>query len=161
MTLGDRVAVLNHGVLQQYDRPRAIFDRPANTFVAGFMGSPPMNLLAGRLEGETVCVADLTVPITRAQRAALTSDEVVVGVRADAFVAASDGDNALNSVIELVEDLGSDAYAYCMTGLRAARHLAVRVDAAQVPERGTKLRLRPRDGSVHLFDGRSGDRLPD
>ncbi|MDF1602617.1 sn-glycerol-3-phosphate ABC transporter ATP-binding protein UgpC [Nocardioides sp. YIM 152315] len=162
MTLGDRVAVLDHGVLQQFDRPRAIFDRPANTFVAGFMGSPPMNLLGGRLEGEDVRVAELTLPTTRAQREALTSDEVTVGVRTDAFVPAADGEAALNSIIELVEDLGSDAYAYCMTDLGgAARHLAVRVDPDEVPDRGAKLRLRPRPGAVHLFDGRTGDRLPD
>ena len=163
MTLGDRVAVLNHGVLQQFDKPRAIFDRPVNTFVAGFIGSPPMNLLPGRMDGEAVRVADLELPITREQRAALTSEAVTVGIRTDALVPAADGESGLRTVIELVEDLGSEAYAYCTLDIPGADHrqLAVRVDQEQVPERGTPLRLRPRLGGVHLFDAATGDRLPD
>jgi multiple sugar transport system ATP-binding protein len=163
MTLGDRVAVLDHGVLQQFDRPRAIFDRPVNTFVAGFIGSPPMNLLPGRVDGESVRVADLELPITREQRTALTSAAVTVGFRTDALVPASEDEGGLRTVIELIEDLGSEAYAYCTLDIAGAdrRQLAVRVDQEKVPERGTPLRLRPRLGGIHLFDASTGDRLPD
>jgi multiple sugar transport system ATP-binding protein len=163
MTLGDRVAVLDHGVLQQFDKPRAIFDRPVNTFVAGFIGSPPMNLLPGRIDGESVRVADLELPITREQRTALTSEAVTVGFRTDALVPAAEDEGGLSTVIELVEDLGSEAYAYCTLDIPGAdlRQLAVRVDQEKVPERGTPLRLRPRLGGVHLFDASTGDRLPD
>lgn len=163
MTLGDRVAVLKGGVLQQFDRPRAIFDRPVNTFVAGFIGSPPMNLLDARLEGEEVQLAGLSLGVTRAQRDALTSTAVTVGIRTDSLVPIADGDEGIPAVIELVEDLGSDAYAYCSIDLDGAgtHQMAFRVDPDSVPERGARLRLRPRVGGVHLFDAVTGQRLPD
>src|SRR6187401_2841196 len=85
MTMGDRVAVLRDGLLQQCASPRALFMHPVNLFVAGFIGSPAMNLLPAMLTGETAEVGSLRVPLTPAQRADLTSDRVVIGVRPEGF----------------------------------------------------------------------------
>ncbi len=164
MTLGDRVAVMKDGLLQQVDRPRVLFDRPVNTFVAGFIGSPPMNLLHGELAGEDVHVGELVLRVGRQQRTALTSGGVVVGIRTDAFTMESDGDDkrGLRAIVELVEDLGSDAYAYCTTDVGGREiQVAVRVHPDDVPERGAKVSLVSQPHAVHLFDAATGARLPD
>ncbi|MGO1349740.1 MAG: ABC transporter ATP-binding protein, partial [Brevibacterium aurantiacum] len=80
MTMGDRVAVLAEGRLQQVDTPRALYDRPANLFVAGFMGSPAMNLIAVTVEGSSLRLGDVEVSLTPDQRAQVTGDTVTVGV---------------------------------------------------------------------------------
>jgi multiple sugar transport system ATP-binding protein len=166
MTLGDRVAVMKGGLLQQVDKPRALFDRPSNTFVAGFIGSPPMNLLPARLDADVASIGEVSVPMSRVQRSALTGNDVIVGIRTDALGLRRvdvDGDGSgLRAVVELVEDLGSDAYAYCTTELGDGQaQVAVRVDPADVPDRGTKVFLVPKANGMHLFDGTSGERLPD
>ncbi len=161
MTMGDRVAVLDGGRLQQCDTPRILFDRPANTFVAGFIGSPAMNLFPARVQGESAHVAGLTVPLSSAQRAPLSAPGVILGIRPGGFVLAP-GEPGLRVVVELVEELGTDAYAYCTADdpeLDGAQ-LAVRVDPEQVPDRGLRTTLVPKPGSVHVFDAATGRRLP-
>src|SRR6185436_13948207 len=81
MTMGDRVAVLDRGVLQQCASPRNLFTDPVNLFVAGFIGSPQMNLLAATVEDDGARYGSLAVPLTPGQRAALTSGAVTIGVR--------------------------------------------------------------------------------
>jgi multiple sugar transport system ATP-binding protein len=163
MTLGDRVAIMRDGVLQQFDKPRVLFDRPANVFVAGFMGSPPMNLLSGHIDGDIVKVGELGVSIARSQIDRLRSGDVTVGIRTDAWepTASTPAEGALHAVVDLVEDLGTDAYAYCSLqeqGL-TSQQIAVRVAQDAVPDRGSMLHLRPRSGTVHLFDAVTGDRV--
>lgn len=87
MTLGDRIVVLHDGRIQQVDRPVAVYERPANTFVAGFLGSPPMNLLPGSYADGRLRVGDQIVPLMGEMRARLGSFEgpLVVGARPEAF----------------------------------------------------------------------------
>ncbi len=158
MTMGDRLAVLNGGVLQQLDTPQAIYDRPANLFVARFIGSPAMNVLPGRLErdgGEAAVVAaGLRLPLAPAQVAAvdgMAGRDVLVGIRPEhlALDGQAGGDGALAGQVELVERLGSESFAYVETGAgtvtaRLPGEVAVRV--------GEPLRLAVRDGQFHLFD---------
>ncbi len=163
MTMGDRVAVLNDGRLQQCDAPRALFDRPVNTFVAGFIGSPAMNLLQATVGPDGAEVSNLRIPLTPAQRAALSGPSVIVGVR-PGDLTVSTADDGLTAIVELVEELGTDAYAYCTregAALDDDVQFAVRVDPGQVPARGTKVSLVPKKGSVHLFDAKTALRLPD
>jgi multiple sugar transport system ATP-binding protein len=116
MTLGDRVAIMKLGVLQQVGTPRDLYDRPANVFVAGFIGSPPMNLLPGELIGDgavaRTALGDLPLPLPRELRPA--DGRVVVGVRPEAFAegAPADAEIAVDAPVELTESLGSDVYLH-------------------------------------------------
>jgi multiple sugar transport system ATP-binding protein len=156
MTMGHRVAVLKDGRLQQCDSPRTLYDHPANMFVAGFMGTPAMNLCtlpcdhgAARLGGEEL---RLPAGVNGAR-------EVVVGLRPEALELAGDG---LAGRVEVVEELGADAYAFCEVELPGgpARMIA-RVDARHPPAQDERVTLRPRLDEAHVFDAVSGLRLDD
>jgi multiple sugar transport system ATP-binding protein len=117
MTLGDRVAVLRDGVLQQCDTPQVLYNRPINLFVAAFIGSPPMNLFEGTLaaDGGSLLLGSqrLALPGDAAARPGALLDysgrKVIVGMRPESFSAASDGAaNAFQADVDLVESLGSD-----------------------------------------------------
>ena len=154
MTMGHRVAVLRDGRLQQCDTPRHLYDNPANVFVAGFIGSPAMNLCTvpfahgcAELGGQK-----LTIP-------AGGSGEVVLGLRPEALELADDG---LPGRVEVVEELGADAYAFCAADLPGGEaRLIARTDARHPPRIGDRVGLRPRFDEVHLFDAESGERLGD
>ncbi|WP_328449749.1 ABC transporter ATP-binding protein [Amycolatopsis sp. NBC_00438] len=154
MTMGDRVAVLKDGVLQQVDTPIGLFARPVNVFVAGFIGSPAMNLLETTVDSDGAVVGGTRLPLTPAQRSALTGLGVVVGVRPEGWTI---GDGGFDAVVEVVEELGSDQYLYCRDGDRV---LTVRTPGMAPWQRGQAIALTPQLGSVHLFDAATGDRLP-
>ncbi|EWC62828.1 Glycerol-3-phosphate ABC transporter, ATP-binding protein UgpC [Actinokineospora spheciospongiae] len=167
MTMGDRVAVLKDGLLQQCDTPIGLFGKPANLFVAGFIGSPAMNLIVGTVSGESAEVDGSAIPLTPAQRAALTSEAVVVGVRPEGWEIKAPGDG-IPATVEVVEELGSDQYLYCSTSTSrvsvdggAPEPIAVRAPGMSPWQRGEKLGLVPVPGAVHLFDAATGARLPD
>ncbi len=166
MTMGDRVAVLLDGVLQQVDGPRSLYDRPANAFVAGFIGSPAMNIRTVRLNDNGADFGGLLVPLDRAQIAAARadggSDKVTVGFRPEhtELVGASDG--GIPIVVELVEELGSDAYVHGsaqLNGDTAKDTLVVRTDGRVIPRLGETVYLRPRVGAQHVFHAVTGNRL--
>jgi multiple sugar transport system ATP-binding protein len=160
MTMGDRVAVLSDGDLQQVDSPRALYDRPVNVFVASFIGSPAMNLVELPVTEHGCQLGEVVVPLTPEQRAALTSDKVTLGVRPEGFDIVGEGEG-LPAVVEVVEELGSDAYLHLSPELPEKMNLVVRTEPVDVPARGSKVELRPRPRAVHLFDTASGIRLPD
>ncbi len=158
MTMGDRVAVLKDGVLQQVDSPRAMYDKPANVFVAGFIGSPAMNLLRMDVDGDTLRFggADIRVP-RRAADAATRS--VTVGVRPEDMKIVDSG-AGLPTEVDVVEELGADAYVYGSTDLGGERRAIIaRVDGRHVPEKGAVLHLAPSEGRLHMFAGDSGERI--
>ena len=110
MTMGDRVAVLNAGVLQQVDTPRALYDTPANAFVASFIGSPSMNLVEAPLVDGGVRLGDATVPVERSLLSQVTGQSsVLLGVRPEDLHLADEGTSVQ---VTLVEELGADAYVY-------------------------------------------------
>jgi multiple sugar transport system ATP-binding protein len=161
MTMGDRVAVMRDGVLQQCDAPRALFDRPANAFVGGFIGSPAMNLVTVELAGEHAEVLGERIPIAAPRRAALRSSALTIGVRPEALTLTGDG-GGVQAVVDAVEELGSDAYAYCETRMGTDPQLVVvRVDPRRPPARGDRVHLQVDVAELHLFDGAGGERLPD
>jgi multiple sugar transport system ATP-binding protein len=113
MTLGDRVAVLRDGLLQQVDTPQRLFARPTNLFVAAFVGSPPMNLVEGTIEGGAISFAGFRVPL--GERMDLSGREgrtVIVGIRPsdleDADVWAASGATILDVEVDITEELGSE-----------------------------------------------------
>ena len=175
MTMGDRVAVLKDGLLQQCDTPVGLFARPVNLFVAGFIGSPAMNLIKTTVDDQGAEVGGTYLPLTPAQRSALTTERVVVGVRPEGWVIGDPGEG-ITVVVEVVEELGSDQYLYCSvqdadeeivgaaesTEQREAPHaVTLRTEGMAAWKRGEKIGLAPRPGAVHLFDEATGDRLPD
>jgi multiple sugar transport system ATP-binding protein len=124
MTLGDRVAVMRLGILQQVAPPKVLYDDPVNLFVAGFIGSPAMNFLPGRLEGETVRTPLGDVPIPNLLRSKLQSRtgdgnarDVIVGIRPEHFEDANIAGEGIKGMhfkakVEVVESMGSELYAY-------------------------------------------------
>jgi len=109
MTMGDRVAVLKDGVLQQVDTPRALYDTPANAFVAAFIGSPSMNIMTARIAEGGVVVNGATIQVERAALAKASGDIVLVGVRPEDLVL---GDIGIPMTVSLVEELGADTFVY-------------------------------------------------
>ncbi|GAA4872491.1 sn-glycerol-3-phosphate ABC transporter ATP-binding protein UgpC [Saccharopolyspora cebuensis] len=152
MTMGDRVAVVKDGLLQQCAAPGELYDRPANTFVAGFVGSPAMNLLTVPVTGDGVRLGGIDVPVERdAMRDA--GPTVTVGVRPEDLRLAHDG---LPLEVDLVEELGADAYVYGRARLDGTEHQVVsRVNGRQSPARGAIVHVAPDPERVHLFDGGS------
>ena len=161
MTMGDRVAVLKDGLLQQCASPRELFTRPSNIFVAGFIGSPAMNLMAGRRVGDTTVIGDWSLALSPAQQAALTSERVTVGVRPEAMAISSEVAGAIGATVNVVEELGSDSFLYCTADLAESTPLIVRQEGLSSHTAGGKIRLVPVGTAVHLFDTDSGNRLPD
>jgi multiple sugar transport system ATP-binding protein len=159
MTMGDRVAVLKDGVLQQCDTPRRMYDHPDNVFVAGFIGSPAMNLFDVPVVDGGVKFGAGTHEIERA-RLADAGKEVTLGVRPEDLTITTDG-NGLAVTVEVVEELGADAYIYGSTTETAGqiKPIIARVDGRTPPEKGTVVNLTPRGGHVHLFNAETGRRI--
>ena len=147
MTLGQRIIVMNAGRAEQIGTPREIYDRPQTTFVAGFIGSPPMNLIAGRLsadgaelqaEGEAV---RLPAPV-----ASLAGREVLLGVRPEQLRA---GGGQLRVGVEMAEALGADHLVHCSLGTQP---LVLRTAEDLAPAAGGSITLGFDAGAVHWFD---------
>jgi multiple sugar transport system ATP-binding protein len=153
MTLGDRVAVLHDGHLQQCDAPRALYERPANIFVAGFIGSPAMNLFELGVADDRISCGGVEIPVQ-----ANGGSRLVVGLRPEALELAPDG---IAAEVEVVEEVGADAFVFCVAELGGRRtKLVARSAARQAPERGERVALRPKADEAHLFDPDGGTRLP-
>ncbi|MBZ2196590.1 ABC transporter ATP-binding protein [Occultella gossypii] len=185
MTLGDRVAVLRRGVLQQVASPRALYDQPVNLFVAGFIGSPPMNFLPGRVEGTDLVLPFVRVPLDARLRAAIGDRElVIVGIRPDAFedadVVAQDKRGSgvtFDADVDVTEWLGSELYAYVpfetdpavqqqleeldreLDGEGMRTQLVVALDSLSTIRDGDAATLWFDPASVHVFDPESQDSL--
>jgi multiple sugar transport system ATP-binding protein len=161
MTLGHRVAVLDHGRLQQCGTPRALYDRPANSFVAGFIGSPAMNLVRVPLAANgSIALGSEQVDVGEALTAEVRAngrDGVVLGLRPEALELGTGG---LPARVEVVEELGADAYVFCSAQVHGeSTRLVARTEARGVPARGAAVTLRVRPDEAHLFDAETGARL--
>ncbi|MGH3949928.1 MAG: ABC transporter ATP-binding protein [Pseudonocardiaceae bacterium] len=164
MTMGDRVAVLADGVLQQCASPGELYDHPANVFVAGFIGSPAMNLLTLPVGRGGVEVGGLVVPLPGPildQIGAGGTSEVTLGLRPESLRLAGQADDGFDLTIELVEELGADAYLHgVIASGRDSQRIVVRVDGRTPPRLGEKVRVALRDtGDVHAFHPDTGARI--
>lgn len=179
MTMGDRVAVLKDGLLQQVDTPRNMYDRPANLFVAGFIGSPAMNLVEVPIIDGGVKFGNSVVPVNREALAAAADKgdrTVTVGVRPEHFEvveangsaakslskATDDAPAGLAITVNVVEETGADGYIFGSAELGGeSKDLVIRVDSRHVPEKGAQLHVVPRPGETHVFSTSTGERLSD
>ncbi len=164
MTMGDRVAVLKAGVLQQVDAPLALYDSPSNVFVAGFIGSPAMNLMSGRIVDGGVEVHEQFIPVPRAALDQASGNTVTVGIRPEAITVTADRGVPMD--IALVEQIGADSYLYGTlaadahdTSLNENRQVVARVTTPSPPRRGDRVRLSVENARIHVFDGHTGLRL--
>ncbi|MFE2376596.1 ABC transporter ATP-binding protein [Streptomyces sp. NPDC059398] len=178
MTMGDRVVVLKDGLLQQIDSPRNMYDRPSNLFVAGFIGSPAMNLVEVPITDGGVKFGNSVVPVSREALAAASEKgdtTVTVGVRPEHFEVvehdevpkslakdSADAPAGLAVAVNVVEELGADGYVYGSAEVNGTdKELVVRVNGRKVPDKGTKLHVVPRTGEIHVFSTSTGERLSD
>jgi len=161
MTMGHRVAVMLDGVLQQCDTPRELYDKPGNVFVAGFIGSPAMNIKTVGLTETGASFAELSVPLTREQLAAAKADnKITIGFRPEATDLVSPTEGGLPIVVDLVEDLGSDANVYGHAALEgSSERFVVRTDRRNMPTMGETVFIKPQAQQVHVFSATSGQRV--
>ncbi|KAB3522958.1 sn-glycerol-3-phosphate ABC transporter ATP-binding protein UgpC [Corynebacterium sp. zg254] len=149
MTMGDRVAVLNKGDLQQVDAPKKLYEEPANAFVAGFIGSPAMNLL--RVNG-SVDGWDLPMPD------GVGSSEVIVGLRPEGLRVSTESGAGLQGTVTMVEELGADSYIYADT--QFGQIVARGGDTREAPTVNSSVTIHPQQGAlVHYFDAKTEERI--
>ena len=161
MTMGDRVAVLKDGLLMQVDTPRNLYDKPKNVFVAGFIGSPAMNLLELPVVDGGVQFGGTVYPVPRNVLEEAHGQTVTVGSRPEDLETAPEGEG-LQVEVDVVEELGADAYVYGHSTLDGKSHdIVARVDGRRPPMKGESIWVRPQSGHVHLFDTKTGLRLGD
>jgi multiple sugar transport system ATP-binding protein len=163
MTMGHRVAVLLDGVLQQVDTPRNLYDLPGNVFVAGFIGSPAMNIKIVPLTDEGGRFGKVTIPLTRDQVTAArdgSDGTVQVGFRPEDTELVPEGNGGVPIRVDLVEELGSDAYVYGHADFDGTEErFVVRTDGRAAPEMGQTVYIKPKVGHHHVFHGATGVRL--
>jgi len=159
MTMGDRVAVLKDGLLQQVDTPRNLYDKPQNVFVAGFIGSPAMNLLTAPVAGGKAMLGNLAIATTT------SASSVTVGIRPEGFIPATTG---FEVAVEVVEELGADAFVYGKPvdkSLKFANtseelgQVIIRWDPKTPPKVGQTVIVGANPDAVHLFDAANGKRI--
>ena len=177
LTMGDRIAVLAGGLLQQVGTPQEMYERPANEFVAGFIGSPAMNLGTFTVDGEWAKIGPARVRLSAATRDALVPEDggmIKIGFRPEGLdVVDASVEDTIPVEVDFVEELGSDAYVYGHLvgdekgeGLGSgaegtSKQLIVRVPPRTAPGRGGVLYVRIREGQQHNFSAATGVRLPE
>ena len=160
MTLGDRIAVMSAGRIQQLGPPQEVYDRPANLFVAGFIGNPAMNLLPAAARSGVLTSGDLRMPSPDG-----ADGEVILGVRPERLSAAGDGDArpAFDVKVDVVEPLGSEIMVHGSRVDSAAgadpATITARLAVGAMPTAGERLRLAFDPAAAHFFDAATGAAL--
>ena len=154
MTLASRIAIMRDGVVQQFAPPEEIYERPANMYVASFIGSPSMNFLRGRLEaaggGLGIRLAQAWLPLAQAPRNAQTGQEVTLGIRPETVTLANGGaESCLEAVIEVLEPTGADTMAVASV---SGHPVTARLRPGDVREVGRSVRLAVDMSRASLFD---------
>ena len=163
MTMGDRLVVLNYGELQQIGTPLECFYRPANRFVAGFLGSPSMNFFEGHVEGGTLRADGFDYDLTgRMQSSIGTRNEVTLGIRPEdaAIHDRPSSDHEFAATVDVVEPMGSISYVYLRAAEQAAdRTFIVETEGQRSITEGDDVYVEVPDRDVHLFDGTDGETI--
>ncbi|TIU62793.1 MAG: TOBE domain-containing protein, partial [Mesorhizobium sp.] len=163
MTLADRIAVMKGGVIQQLDAPQTIYNRPVNRFVAGFLGSPAMNFIDGRLEKDGgdwhFAVEDVRIPLgTYAFEKEPAPGPAVFGIRPEhvAFNSGTGWPFAATANVEVVEPMGSDTLVWLKLG---GQNFTVRVTSERTPKNGDPISVGFDPMRASLFDAQTGNRI--
>jgi multiple sugar transport system ATP-binding protein len=159
MTMGDRVAVMNLGVLQQVDSPLKLYDKPANLFVAGFIGSPQMNLIEAKAVDGRAQIGAYAVPVDPASAQRMTGN-ITIGVRPEAWRLVTAEDGGLPIEVTVVEELGADGFVYGTCDVEGTPYtVVVRVSARLGVRKGDVLHVTTDPHLVHVFDTETGLRI--
>jgi multiple sugar transport system ATP-binding protein len=159
LTMGDRIAVLKDGILQQVGTPRDLYGSPQNVFVAGFIGSPAMNLFDADVVDGGLKFGSAVAKVDRDTLGGTKAKKVTIGVRPEDVRIGKAGEG-LEVDVDLVEELGADGYLYGHTEVDNKRvDLVVRVDGRTHPNAGDKVFITPEPNHIHAFDIETGLRL--
>ena len=154
MTLGERLIVMNGGRIEQIGTPEQVYGAPASTFVAGFIGSPPMNLLAGQADGSRFTVGGLTLPLPQP---APRAGALTLGLRPEHAELGTAPNGGWPLKVEMLEMLGAERLVY---GRLGDLLFTLRIDATRVPPKpGDTVQLHMSPGQLHWFDSGSGARV--
>jgi multiple sugar transport system ATP-binding protein len=160
LTMGDRIAVLKDGVLQQVGTPRDLYAKPNNVFVAGFIGSPAMNLLSADTVDGGIRFGTSTIPVQRDTLAGVAAKQVTIGIRPEDIVLSNTMGEGLAVDVDLVEELGADGYLYGHSTIEGKRtDIVARVDGRSHPSAGDRVYLTATPNHLHVFHAESGERL--
>lgn len=154
MSISDEIVVMKEGVVQQTGKPQAVYDDPANLFVAKFLGTPPINLFDGRVEGEWLYLGtDKVLPVP-----GLSDGSVTVGIRPEGFVPEENG--PLCCGLNRLEVMGRDVSFLCThASCQTDTFRAIRQSDGTEGTHGNAVRFRLKDAKVLLFDPETGARL--
>src|SRR3954466_7897155 len=153
LTMGDRIAVLKDGLLQQVGTPRDLYEKPTNVFVAGFIGSPAMNLFPADLVEGGVRFGTAMIPLQRDEVSGAHGKQVTIGARPEDLVVSTNRGEGLQVEVDLVEELGAGGYLYGPSEVKGRRtDVVARVDGRIHPNMGDIVYLTPQPGHVHVFD---------
>jgi multiple sugar transport system ATP-binding protein len=159
LTMGDRIAVLKDGLLQQVGTPRDLYERPQNVFVAGFIGSPAMNLFDVDIVDGGLRFGTTTAAVDRETLGDTKATKATIGVRPEDLLISNDG-AGLPVDVDVIEELGSDGNLYGHTEIDGKRvDVVARVDGRVHPNAGERVYVTPRPAHIHTFDVESGERL--
>jgi multiple sugar transport system ATP-binding protein len=159
LTMGDRIAVLKDGVLQQVGTPRDLYAAPVNVFVAGFIGSPAMNLFDADVVDGGLKFGSAVAKVDRETLSGTSAKKVTIGVRPEDVKVSTTG-TGLAVEVDVVEELGADGYLYGHTTIDDRRvDIVVRVDGRSHPNAGDKVFITPEPDHIHVFDTETGLRL--
>jgi multiple sugar transport system ATP-binding protein len=151
MTMGQRITVLRDGKIQQVGTPLEVYDRPANVFVAQFIGTPPMNLVRGTVSEGALRTPSFSLPLAERYRAAAREGQaVVIGIRPEHIGHATPGGAAINGVVDVVEPIGHESIVYATAG---TERLVAIFDPHDTPRAGETIALNVDAEALHLFDG--------
>jgi multiple sugar transport system ATP-binding protein len=167
MTMGDRVAVLKDGLLQQVDSPLNLYDTPGNVFVAGFIGSPAMNIADFEVRDGFAQAGQVKLRLPEpVARTAAQDGRITVGFRPEGLdMADANAENAFPVDVDIVEELGSDAFVYGVTAGDATaavmrnENIIARIDPHIAPRKGDHVWLAPKENSMHYFSASTGARI--
>jgi len=159
LTMGDRIAVLKDGVLQQVGTPRDLYEHPENVFVAGFIGSPAMNLFDADIIEGGLKFGTATAKVDKDVTSHTKAKKVTIGVRPEDLVISKSG-QGLPVEVDVVEELGADGYLYGHTEVDGKRvEIVARVDGRNHPNPGESIVVNPTPAHIHAFDTETGERL--
>jgi multiple sugar transport system ATP-binding protein len=161
MTMGDRVAVMKEGLLQQVDTPLRLYDKPVNLFVAGFIGSPQMNLIEATAVDGQAKIGEYLVPVDPTASKKM-SGKITVGVRPEAWRLVSSAEGGMPVDVTVVEELGADGFVYGTSDVEGTpSNVIVRVSGRDSVAKGDTVYVTTDPHNVHVFDTETGERLSD
>jgi multiple sugar transport system ATP-binding protein len=154
MTMADKIVVMHDGIIEQIGTPLDLYDRPANRFVAQFIGSPAMNVVEGRIEGGRLLSGDVALPVPEFARQRLDGKSVSWGIRPEHLKVSEQGD--IDAAVDVVEPTGADTLLFITAG---GEHMVVTLRERIGVRPGERVRLSADVNQVHLFDAATGARL--